>query len=133
MHSNSDHVCPPTHFGTPPTLWVRFVDDTFCVMKCSYVGEFHDHLDGISSFIKFTHELEMEVRLPFLDILVTRQHNSARTTTIYRKPPHTNFYLQFTSHIPRHHKLSVAHSLHNRLNTHVTDHTDYYVQSSHVE
>ena len=34
-------------FHTPLTLWVRFVDDTFCVIKCSCVGEFHDHLDGI--------------------------------------------------------------------------------------
>ena len=40
-------------FHTPPTLWVRFVDDTFCVIICSCVREFHDHLDGISSFIKF--------------------------------------------------------------------------------
>ena len=75
----------------------------------------------------------MEGRLPFLDVLVTRQHNGALTTTIYHKPTHTNRYVQFTSHHPRHHKLSVAHSLHNRLNTHITDHTDYCVQSSHVE
>ena len=47
-------------FHTPPTLWIRIVDDTFCVIKRSCVGEFHDHLDGISSFIKFTYELEME-------------------------------------------------------------------------
>ena len=57
----------------------------------------------------------------------------ALTTAIYHKPTHTNRYLQFTSHHPRHHKLSVAYSLHNRLNTHITDHTDYCVQSSHVE
>ena len=76
-------------FHTPPTLWVRFVDDTFCVIICSCVGEFHDHLDGISSFIKFTYKLEMEGRLPFLDVLVTSQHNDTLTTTIYHKPTHT--------------------------------------------
>ena len=52
-------------FHTPPTLWVCFVDDTFCVIKHSCVGEFHDHLDGISSFIKFTYELEMRVDCHF--------------------------------------------------------------------
>ena len=63
-------------FHTPPTLWVRFVDDTCYVIKRSCVGEFHDHLDRISSFIKFTNELEMEGRLLFLDVLVTRQHTN---------------------------------------------------------
>ena len=50
---------------TPPTLKVCFVDDTFCVIKCFCVEEFHDHLDGISSFIKFTYELEMRVDCHF--------------------------------------------------------------------
>ena len=118
---------------TPPTFWVRCDDDTFCVIKRSCVGEFHDHLDGISSFIKFTYELEMDGRLPFMDVLVTRQLNGALTATIYHKLTHTNRYLQFTSHQPRHYKLSVSRSLHNRLNTYATDHTDYCVQSSHAK
>ena len=75
----------------------------------------------------------MEGSLPVLDVLVTGQHNSALTTTIYHKPAYTNRYLQFTSHHPRHHKLSVARSLHNRLNTHITDHTGHCEQSSHVK
>ena len=75
----------------------------------------------------------MDGRLPFLDVLVTCQHSGALTTTIYHKPTHTNRYLQFTSHHPRHHKLSIARSLHSRLNTHITDHTNYRVQSSHVK
>ena len=79
-------------FHTPPTLWIRFFDNTFCVIKRSCVGEFHDHLDNISSFIKFTYELEMESRLPILDVLVTRRHNGAFVTTIYHKPTHTNRY-----------------------------------------
>ena len=34
-------------FHTPPTLWIRFVEDSFCVIKRFCVVEFHDHLDGI--------------------------------------------------------------------------------------
>ena len=106
-------------FHTPPTLWIRFVDDTFCVIKRSCVEDFHDHHpDSISSFIKFTYELEMDGRLPCLDVRVTCRHNGVFTTTIYCKPTHTNRYLQFTSHHPRHYKLSVACRWHNRLNTH---------------
>ena len=73
-------------FHTPLTPWVRFVDDTFCVIKRSCVGEFYDRLSGISSFIKFTYELDVDGRLPFLDVLVTRQHNGAQTTTIITSP-----------------------------------------------
>ena len=73
-------------FLTQPTFWVRFVDDTFCVIKCFCVVEFHNHLDGISSFIKFAFELEMDGRLQFLDVLVTLPHNGALTTTVYHKP-----------------------------------------------
>ena len=62
-----------------------------------------DHLDGISSFIKFTYEHEVDGRLPFLDVLVTRRHNGALNTTIYHKPTHTKLCVQFTSHHPKHH------------------------------
>ena len=79
-----------------------------------------------------THFVSTDGRLPFLDVLVTRQHGGALTSTIYHKLTHTNRYLQFTSHHPRHHKLSFARSLHNRLNIHITDHADYCVQSLHV-
>ena len=36
-----------------------------CVIKRFCVKEFHDHLDGISSFIKFTYELEIRVDCHF--------------------------------------------------------------------
>ena len=74
------------HF-TYHLLWIYFVDDTFCVR------EFHDHLDDISSFIMFTYELEMDGRLPCLDVHDTRSHIGALTTTIYHKPTHTNRHL----------------------------------------
>ena len=113
------------HIIHPPLLVHLLMTQN--VLSNALVSEsfmFHDHLNGISSFIKFTYELKVEGELPFLDVLVTRQHSGALTTTIYHKPTHTNRYLQFTSHHPRHHKLSVARSLRNSLNTHITDHTD---------
>ena len=75
----------------------------------------------------------MDNRLPFFDVLVTCQLNGDLTTTIYHNPTYTNCYLKFTSHHPRYHKLSVTRSLHNRLNTHITDHTDYCMKSLHVK
>ena len=35
-------------FHTPPKLWVRYVDDFFCVIEQQYAEEFHKHLNSIS-------------------------------------------------------------------------------------
>ena len=111
-------------FHTPPKLWVRHVDDTFCVVEEQYAEEFHKHLNSISSSITFTLEREQNQSLAFLDVKVTRNKDNNISTTIYKKPTHTNRYLQFDSHHPKHHKFAVAKTLHNRINTHVTNNND---------
>ena len=46
------------------------------------------------------------------------------STTIYKKSTHTDRYLQFDSHHPKHHKFAVAKTLHSRIDTHVTNSDD---------
>ena len=41
-----------------------------------------------------------------------------------KKPTHTDRNLRFDSHHPKHHKFAVAKTLHNRINTHVTNSDD---------
>ena len=41
------------------------------------------------------------VSVPFLDTLVTTQHNGTLATSVYMKPTHTDQYLELNSH---HHK-----------------------------
>ena len=98
-----------TTFHTPPTLWLRYVDDTFCILNKDHINDFHSHLNSICSHIQFTIEKEHNFSLPFLDILVKRNSRNGNTTThnflsttIYRKPTHTNRYLHYTSHHPKH-------------------------------
>ena len=55
-------------FHTPPKLWVRYVDDTFCVIEEQYAEEFHKHLNSISPSITFTLEREQNQSLAFLDV-----------------------------------------------------------------
>ena len=45
-------------FHTPPKLWLRYVDDTFCILKKKHVAEFHQHINSISQHIQFTKEEE---------------------------------------------------------------------------
>ena len=50
---------------------------------------FHEHLNSQNADIQFTKEIEENGKIPFLDCLVTRDHNKLQTT-IYRKPAHTD-------------------------------------------
>ena len=55
-------------FHTPPKLWIRYVDDTFCVNEVQYAEEFHEHLNSISPSITFTLELEQNQSLAFIEV-----------------------------------------------------------------
>ena len=52
--------------------------------------------------------------MPFLDTLVTPQSDGSLATTVYRKPTHTNQYLQWDSHHAIANKYSIISSLLHR-------------------
>ena len=58
------------------------------------INDFHEHLNRQNADIQFTKEIEENGKIPFLDCLVTRDNNKLQTTTIYRKPTHTNRLLE---------------------------------------
>ena len=92
----------------PPTLWKRFVDDTFVVIKKCHQEEFFHHINTIEDSIQFTAETtQADGTLPFLDVLVIPQADGSISTAVYRKPTHTNQYLQWDSH----HEISAKYSV----------------------
>ncbi len=64
------------------------------------VENFHRHLNSIEPSIQFTLEAESEGQLAFLDVLISHNPDGSINTTVYRKPTHTNKYLNFSSHHP---------------------------------
>ena len=97
-----------------PKLWLRCVDDIFVVWQhgVNTLDDFHLHLNAQHPSIQFTREVESEGRIPFLDASVERREVSI-ITTVYRKPTHTDRYLNFTSHHERQ-LLSAIRSLRDR-------------------
>ena len=76
--------------GTRPKLWLRYVDDTFAVLEREETDQFLQHLNSLDPNIKFTQENLTSNSLPFLDCLVTINEDGSLSTSVYRKPTHTD-------------------------------------------
>ena len=101
-------------FPHPPSLWLRFVDDTFVINKAKHSQDLLQHINSQDPHIQFTVEPTQQDSLPFLDTLVTIQPDNTFSTTVYRKPTHTDQYLYWDSN---HHitaKQSVLNTLAHR-------------------
>ena len=78
----------------PPSLWKRYVDDSFVIQEEQYKNEFFHHISSLDDNIKFTAEsTKANGLMLFLDTLETPQSDGSLATTVYRKPTHTNQYL----------------------------------------
>ena len=98
-------------FPNPPSLWLRFVDDTFVINKAEHSQDLLLHINNQDPHIQFTVEPTQQGSLPFLDTLVTIQPDNTFNTSVYRKPTHTDQYLHWDSN----HHITAKHSVFNTL------------------
>ena len=101
-----------------PTLWKRFVDDTFTIIKKAHKEAFLEHRNSINNNIQFTSEEPCEDgSIPFVDMLITPNEEGRLKTTVYRKPTHANQYLHWDSHHAIPSKYSMIGTLLHRAKT----------------
>ena len=117
---NHDKVALST-FVIPLKVYERFVDDTFSILKRNQLQPFHDHLNSIHPKIQFTVEEESEKKLPFLDTLLRRNDDGTISVLVYRKPTHTDQYLNFKSNHTSQSKDAVISALFRRAKDIVSD------------
>ena len=122
-----------TSAPNPPHVWYRYVDDTFTVIHQYFVEEFTNHLNSQDQNIKFTIEQQKEDQLPFLDVNVILQDDGSLKTKVYRKPTHTDQYLNWESNHHLEHKRSVVRSLMRRAEKVVSDSEDKKEEIKHVK
>ena len=120
-------------FANPPDIWKRFVDDTFSILKQTNVESFLQHLNSQHPSINFTTETETDGQIPFLDVLVHVNPDRTLRTSIYRKPTHTDQYLDFRSNHHISQKLGIYQTLKNRNDTIVTTEQDRQAENQHVQ
>ena len=121
----------------PPFWWYRYVDDTHSKHKIKDVEEFTQHLNSLDEDIKFTRESPdpSSGDLAFLDSLtgITSETDRRIKVKVYRKPTHTDQYLNFYSNHPIQHKLGVIRTLYDRAVAVVTDPTDREAELDYVD
>ena len=94
------------------------MDDTFVIHKEANKQGFLQHINSVDPAIKFTVEDNKEDgSIPFLDTIVKPEADGSLSTTVYRKPTHTDQYLQWDSHHHLSAKYSVIHTLSHRAST----------------
>ena len=117
-----------------PSLWKRYVDDTFVVIKKCHQEEFFHHINSIEDSIQFTAEdTHADGTLPFLDVLVIPQPDGSLATTVYRKPTYTGQYLQWDSHHAISAKYSVISTLFHRANEVCSSNPHLVKEQDHIK
>ena len=92
--------------------WKRYVDDVICTVKKVQVDILFNNINQMDAHIKFTMESpDSEGSIPFLDTKCIPNSNNTIHTTIYRKPIHTDRYLDWNSNLPRSNRRSVIQAL----------------------
>ena len=74
-------------------------------------------MNSENSNIQFTAEKVLNNSINFLDLKISRKINESLSFGIYRKPTHTDKYLNFNSYNPTQHKNSVIRTLIHRADT----------------
>ena len=118
-----------------PKLWLRYVDDIMEIVNKDCVEKLTDHINKVdkSGSIKFTYEKESEGKLPLIDTLIVKKEDGSVKLLVYRKPTHTDQYLNYESHHPLHHKLGVIRTLYDRKNNIVTEEADKREEEKKVQ
>ena len=102
----------------PHRFWCRFVDDTFVIHKEVNKQGFLQHINSVDPAIKFTEEDNKEGgSIPLLDTIVKPEADATLSITVYRKPTHTDQYLQWDSHHHLSAKFSVIHTFFHKAST----------------
>ena len=94
--------------------WLRYVDDVLTIVKKGTCDSLLNHLNSVDPNIKFTIEPPNDQgAIPFLDTF-PRPSGNENVKSVYRKPIHTDRYLDFNSNHPKSAKHAVVRTLTDR-------------------
>ncbi|XP_053685711.1 uncharacterized protein LOC128735241 [Sabethes cyaneus] len=98
-----------------PRVWKRYVDDVFAIVKERHLPKTLDLLNSRHPTIKFTVEREVDGKIPFLDLMISKKNDNSLKLGIYRKPTSTDRYITSDSNHYGAQKQAAFHSMVHRL------------------
>ncbi|BHF83695.1 hypothetical protein SprV_0902683900 [Sparganum proliferum] len=95
-------------------MWLRYVDDTFVIMKTCEIEQLHLSLNRVFPAIQFTCEEATGGILPFLDVSIQTLSDGGLATSVHRKDSSADVILNYESNHPAAHKRSCVQTLFHR-------------------
>ena len=98
-----------------PTIYARYVDDIFIQVDDEHQILQLQQLFQQHSALRFTFELNINNKLPFLDVNVESLNDNNFRTTVHRKPSNIGACLNANSQCPEKYKISVISNFIHRI------------------
>ena len=94
-----------------PVCYRGYVDDIFVLFESvEHLSKFHAYLNTCHPNMSFSFEQEINDKLSFLDVEVSRQQGKF-VATVYRKPTFSGLYAHFYSFLPEVCKVGMIYTL----------------------
>ncbi|XP_062701697.1 uncharacterized protein LOC134285243 [Aedes albopictus] len=107
----------------------KYVDDLFLALPGDKIEMVQEIFNSQDENLQFTVEREQNNRLPFLDMVMTRNQNQTITTEWYMKPISSGRFLNYRSLHSFNQKMNVAFNFAKRVYTFTTNHREEEVES----
>ena len=99
---------------TKPLLYTRLIDDCFLVVRDEkHLAELQRKFEE-RSVLRFTYEIGMNNRIPYLDVLINNSLNDRYITGVYTKPTKSDDCINYECAAPERYKTGVIKTLMNR-------------------
>ena len=109
-----------------PVFYRRYVDDIFVLLESAeHLSKFHAYLNTCHPNTSFSFEQEINDKLSFLDVEVSRQQGKL-VTSVSRKPTFSSVYTHFDSFLPEVYKVGMICILAYRCFKICSDWTKFY-------
>ena len=114
------------------TNWYRYVDDTIAFVKENQINNVFHILNGHHQDIEFTHEIEENVKIPFLDVDLQRSENNKLRLNMSRKKTCSNINIHWKSFAPTSWKIGTLEGMIRRAYVICTDDDDLKTELSFI-
>jgi hypothetical protein len=107
------------------------VDDVLAIVKKQNIQKVQTNLSAQFPSINFTSESEVNGKLPFLDVLISREGENLKFS-IYRKPTSNQQFIPEDSHHSKSHKMAAFNSMFHRLFSIEMSQEDFEVEQKYI-